>query len=132
VPWINDVRAGRLGTRKQRKAWVRAWTVILRRDCSPQWLLRDPDEGQSSEYHDVWNSPATMLFDDIVAVMTEQLARTDHGIAPTDQSGRDWGRKATPGLCSTPGWPSFSTCRTQRAPPCTPSSTCSSPKPAGS
>jgi hypothetical protein len=88
VPWINDVRAGRLGTRKQRKAWVRAWTVILRRDCSPQWLLRDPDEGQSSDYHDVWNSPATMLFDDIVAVMTEQLARADRGIAPTDQSGR--------------------------------------------
>lgn len=88
VPWINDARAGRLGTRKQRKAWVRAWTVILHRDCSPEWLLRDPDEGNSGEYNDIWNSPAKMLFDDIVAVMTEQLAQADHGIAPADRSGR--------------------------------------------
>ena len=88
VPWLNDVRAGRLGTSSQRKAWVRAWTVILRRDCSPEWLLRDPDEGGSQEYDDVWNSPTEMLFNDIVAVMTEQLTRADQGSMLADRGGR--------------------------------------------
>jgi len=49
--------------------------VILRRECRPGWLVRDPDKGKSQEYDDVWNSPTEMLFNDIVAVLTEQLAR---------------------------------------------------------
>jgi len=88
VPWLNDVRAGRLGTRSQRTAWVRAWTVILRRECSPGWLLRDPDEGKSQDYDDVWNSPTEMLVNDIVAVMTEQLASADQGGVLAGRGGR--------------------------------------------
>lgn len=88
VPWINNVRTGQLGTKKQRKAWLKAWTTILRRKCDPDWLLRDPDEGGSADYDDVWNTPTASLFDDIVAVMTEQLARADRGHAETGRNGQ--------------------------------------------
>jgi hypothetical protein len=88
VAWINDARAGQLGTKKQRKAFVKAWKIILQRDCRPEWLLLDPNEGRSAEYHDIWNSPAEDLFNDIVDVDTEQLARVDDGIIAAERSGR--------------------------------------------
>jgi hypothetical protein len=87
VPWINDIRTGRFGTKKQRKAFVKAWTTILRRDCDPDWLLLDPNESKTYNYDDVWNSPTNELFQDIVAVTTEQMAHADSGIVYSGRGG---------------------------------------------
>jgi hypothetical protein len=87
VPWINDIRAGRFGTKKQRKAFVRAWQTILRRDCDPEWLLLDPNESRTLEYEDVWNSPTADLFADIVAVTAEPMATADRGIVYPGRGG---------------------------------------------
>jgi hypothetical protein len=66
VPWINDVRQGRLGTKAQRQVWVDTLETILEGECDPDWLLRDPDEGGHDLFSDLWNTPAKLLFYDIV------------------------------------------------------------------
>ena len=85
VPWLNDVRVGRKCTGPERRAWVKAWETILHMPCSPEWLLRDPNEGYS-EYMDTWNTPTAELFADITDVMTEQLKLTDNGVTRRNPS----------------------------------------------
>jgi hypothetical protein len=77
VPWINDVRAARAGTDRQRDAWLLSWETILGRKCDPVWLLRDPDEGGSSDYPDVWSTDTPTLLRDITDVDVYALTSAD-------------------------------------------------------
>ncbi|MFE3105209.1 hypothetical protein [Nocardia tengchongensis] len=77
VPWLNDVRNGASGTEPQQHAWLECWETLLGRPCSLQWLLRDPDEGHSTEYGDGWNSPTPLLLRDIVSTDERVLASSD-------------------------------------------------------
>lgn len=89
VPWLNDLRKGRLGTAEQQKALVRAWETILARPCDPAWLLRDPDEGKSADYPDIsWRSPTDLLLSDIASADSYALAREEELLMAQSRSGR--------------------------------------------
>jgi hypothetical protein len=93
VPWINDLRHRKVGTTRQQQAWLSAWTTILGRQCAAKWLLRCPDEGKSTEYHDIWNSDTKGLLRDIVDVDKDALTFADHqamrGKQATHRNDRD-------------------------------------------
>ncbi|TQC42323.1 hypothetical protein EEB14_49515 [Rhodococcus sp. WS4] len=89
VPWLNDLRKGRLGTVEQQKALIRAWETILARPCDPAWLLRDPDEGKSTVYPDIsWRSPTQLLLADIASADSRALAREEELLMAQTRSGR--------------------------------------------